>query len=444
MEEKHFEKKTESGWNPKQYMAIAAVVFATFCCCTLFFFMIYRYNGFASFWGKLFSILQPIIIGFVLAYLLNPVMNFFERHIKRGLQGKFKSEEKEKKISRAAAIVCALAVFVGIITLLLVAIVPSISNSIQELVADLPQEINNLILWANEFIKGDTQIAAFAREGIQKATEFIESFFTGSALKQMQTYLVSITSGVISGVKFVVNILVGLIVSVYVMYSKETFAGQAKKILYAVFKPVRANVIIRTVHKSNEIFGGFISGKILDSAIIGVLAYIVLSIMDMPDTVLVSVIIGVTNIIPFFGPIIGAIPSFFIIVLQNPMQSLYFLIFVLILQQLDGNVIGPKILGDSTGLSSFWVIFAIMVFGGLWGFLGMLLGVPFMAVIYYIVKNVVEYILHKRQLPVHTENYVDMVSVDRETNHLVYAEKPVEKARERKMRGQWPKKKGRR
>ncbi len=307
----------------------------------------------------------------------------------------------------------------------------------------LPPGINNLILWANDFIKGDTEIAAFAREGIQKATEFIESFFTGSALKQMQTYLVSITTSVISGVKFVVNILVGLIVSVYVMYSKETFAGQAKKLLYAVFKPVRANVIIRTVHKSNEIFGGFISGKILDSAIIGVLAYIVLSIMDMPDTVLVSVIIGVTNIIPFFGPIIGAIPSFFIIVLQNPMQSLYFLIFVLILQQLDGNVIGPKILGDSTGLSSFWVIFAIMVFGGLWGFLGMLLGVPFMAVIYYIVKNIVEYILHKRELPIHTENYVDMVSVDRETNHLVYAEKPVEKARERKLRKQRPKKKGR-
>ena len=140
------------------------------------------------------------------------------------------------------------------------------------------------------------------------------------------------------------------------------------KIIYAIFKPVRANVVVKTVRKSNEIFGGFISGKILDSAIIGVIAYIVLAIMKMPDTMLVAVIIGVTNIIPFFGPFIGAIPSFIIIVLQNPVQGLYFLIFVIILQQVDGNIIGPKILGDSTGLSSFWVVFAILVFGGLFGY----------------------------------------------------------------------------
>lgn len=431
MEEKQIEKKKETQGDIKQYMVVATVIFITFCCCTLFFFMIYRYNGFTDFWKELINILQPIIMGFVLAYLLNPIMKFFEHYIQKGLQGRLKTREKEKKISRAAAIVCALAVLIGIVTLLVVAVVPSISNSIQELVAGLPEEINNLILWANEFIKGDTEIAALAREGIQKATEFIQSFFSGGVLAKMQTYLVSITTGVISTVKFVINILVGLIVSIYVMFSKENFAGQAKKLLYAIFKPVRANVILNTVHKSNEIFGGFISGKILDSAIIGVLAYIVLSIMHMPDTVLVSVIIGVTNIIPFFGPIIGAVPSFIIIVLQNPMQGIYFLIFVVILQQVDGNIIGPKILGDSTGLSSFWVIFAIMVFGGFWGFFGMLIGVPLMAVIYYIMKNLVEYILRKRGLPESTVNYVDMLSVNKETNRLVYVKETAEKVKEK-------------
>lgn len=431
MEEKQIEKKKETQGDIKQYMVVATVIFITFCCCTLFFFMIYRYNGFTDFWKELINILQPIIMGFVLAYLLNPIMKFFEHYIQKGLQGRLKTREKEKKISRAAAIVCALAVLIGIVTLLVVAVVPSISNSIQELVAGLPEEINNLILWANEFIKGDTEIAALAREGIQKATEFIQSFFSGGVLAKMQTYLVSITTGVISTVKFVINILVGLIVSIYVMFSKENFAGQAKKLLYAIFKPVRANVILNTVHKSNEIFGGFISGKILDSAIIGVLAYIVLSIMHMPDTVLVSVIIGVTNIIPFFGPIIGAVPSFIIIVLQNPMQGIYFLIFVVILQQVDGNIIGPKILGDSTGLSSFWVIFAIMVFGGFWGFFGMLIGVPLMAVIYYIMKNLVEYILRKRGLPESTVNYVDMLSVNKETNRLVYVKETAERVKEK-------------
>ena len=174
------------------------------------------------------------------------------------------------------------------------------------------------------------------------------------------------------------------------------------------------------MRKSNEIFGGFISGKILDSAIIGVIAYIVLAIMKMPDTMLVAVIIGVTNIIPFFGPFIGAIPSFIIIVLQNPVQGLYFLIFVIILQQVDGNIIGPKILGDSTGLSSFWVVFAILVFGGLWGFPGMLLGVPIMAVIYYIVSNVVTYSLKKRGIPETEIDYVNLERIDKHTNQPVY------------------------
>lgn len=428
MEEKDFKKKPEFQWDLKKYSIIAAVIFVTFCCCTLFFFMIYRYNGFTGFWKQLFGILEPIIMGLVLAYILNPVMKFFEKYVQKGLQGRLKTRKKEKNIARAAGIAGALVVFIGVVVLLMVAIVPSISKSIQELVSALPEEINNLISWANDFVEGDSDIAALAREGIQKATEFIESFFQGGALEKARTYLVSITTGVISTVKFVINVLVGLIVSIYVLFSKEKFAGQAKKLLYAIFKPVRANVILQTVHKSNEIFGGFISGKILDSAIIGVLAYIILSIMQMPDTVLVAVIIGVTNVIPFFGPIIGAVPGFFIIVLQNPMQGLYFLIFVVILQQVDGNIIGPKILGNSTGLSSFWVIFAIMVFGGFWGFLGMLIGVPLMAVIYYIVKNLVEYILRRRGLPTTTEEYVRMVRVDKKTNRLVYPIRPVQDA----------------
>ena len=237
----------------------------------------------------------------------------------------------------------------------------------------------------------------------------------------------------ISGFKFLLNVLVGVIVSVYVMASKETFAGQAKKILYAVFKPARANIIIDTLRKSNQIFGGFISGKLLDSAIIGVLAYIVLNIMKMPDTILLAVIIGVTNVIPFFGPFIGAVPSFIIVVLQNPIQGIYFLIFIFILQQIDGNIIGPKILGNSTGLSAFWVVFAILVFGGLWGFPGMLLGVPVMAVIYYIVQKGVAYLLRKRGLAQDTDSYVELVRVDKTTNQLIY-EGEIRKKKKSKRR----------
>ena len=312
------------------------------------------------------------------------------------------------------------------------AIVPSIIQSIQGIATGLPSEVKNIMDWSDEFFKGDSEIVGVINDVLQKASDAVQKFLENDLLAQVQVYLTSIASGVIYTLKFLLNLVVGIIVSIYVLASQETFAGQAKKIIYAMFKPVRANVIVETVRKSNEIFGGFISGKLLDSAIIGILAYVVLTIMRMPDTILLAVIIGVTNIIPFFGPFIGAIPSFLIVVLQNPLQGVYFLIFIFILQQIDGNIIGPKILGDSTGLSSFWVVFAILVFGGLWGFPGMLLGVPLMAVIYYVAQKLVSYFLRKRGLVDDTGSYIHLMRIDKRTNELVYEEK-TEKGTEEKI-----------
>ena len=402
------------GWNLKQYVVIALVVFITFCCCILFFFMIYRYNGFADFWKKLTTILQPIIMGLVLAYLLNPVMKFLERHLMKLLEPRMKSKTKAKKMSRGVAIAGAWVFLGGIVVLLIAAIVPSIIQSIQGIATALPSEVKNIMDWSDEFFKGDSEIVGVINDVLQKASDAVQKFLENDLLAQVQVYLTSIASGVIYTLKFLLNLVVGIIVSIYVLASQETFAGQAKKIIYAMFKPVRANVIVETVRKSNEIFGGFISGKLLDSAIIGILAYVVLTIMRMPDTILLAVIIGVTNIIPFFGPFIGAIPSFLIVVLQNPLQGVYFLIFIFILQQIDG---------DSTGLSSFWVVFAILVFGGLWGFPGMLLGVPLMAVIYYVAQKLVSYFLRKRGLVDDTGSYIHLMRIDKRTNELVYEEK---------------------
>lgn len=406
----------------KKITIIALSVFVTFCCCILFFFVIYRYNGFADFWNNLIRILQPVIIGIVVAYLLNPVVHFLEGYLLDFLEPRMKNQKKAKKTARGLGICGALLMLIGIFVLLLAAIIPSMLDSIQEIIRTLPKGINTLIDWLNDIASGDSEIANIVEEGITRASEFFENWVTDTLLPMAQTYLASITSGVITGVKFLLNVVVGLIISIYVMASKETFAGQVKRLLYATFKPVRANVIIRTARKSNEIFGGFITGKILDSVIIGIIAYIVLSIMKMPDTILVSVIVGVTNIIPFFGPFIGAVPSFLIIVLQNPMQGIYFLIFIVILQQIDGNIIGPKILGNSTGLSAFWVVFAILVFGGLWGFVGMLLGVPVMAVIYYVVQEVVSHLLKKRGIPETEIDYVNLKYIDKKTNQPEYFE----------------------
>lgn len=424
-------RKEQEDRELKHYITIALTVFITFCCCILFFFMIYRFQGLTVYWRQIVNILQPVIFGLVLAYLLNPVMKFQEKYLTIYLKQRMQDDHKAWKAARSIAILGSLIFLIGIFVLLIALILPSVSTSIQGVTTKLPEEINNLVDWIEDFSKGDTELAEVARQIVEKLSGIMQNFWEEDVLTQAQAYLASITSGVIYGVKFVMNILVGVIISVYVMASQEIFAGQAKKMIYAIFKPARANVIINTIRKSNEIFGGFISGKLLDSAIIGVLAYIILAIMGMPDTILVSVIIGVTNVIPFFGPFVGAVPSFLIIGLQNPVQGIYFLIFIVILQQVDGNIIGPKILGNSTGLSSFWVVFAILLFGGLWGFPGMLLGVPIMAVIYYIAQHLVAHFLEKRGLAQDTQSYIYLTGVDKDTNELLY--EPAEEKKEEKQ-----------
>ena len=299
------------------------------------------------------------------------------------------------------------------------------------MVNSLPKQVDSFIDWFNGLTNSDNEIIQSLETNMMDMVTYLENWVKESFLPNIQTYITSITSGVINMVKVLMNAVIGLIVSVYVLMTKEKFIGQSKKIVYAI-SPVRGNVIIDTFRKSNEIFGGFISGKLLDSAIIGVLCYICLLIMKMPYTLLVSVFVGLTNIIPFFGPFIGAIPSVIIIALADPIKGIYFLIFIFILQQVDGNIIGPKILGDSTGLNSFWVVFAIMVGGGLFGIGGMILGVPTFAVIYYIIDKTVDYCLRKRKLPEDTDEYIRLEKVDEKTNEIVHLKEPVEEASEKR------------
>ena len=215
-------------------------------------------------------------------------------------------------------------------------------------------------------------------------------------LKQMS----GVINQVVGFFGVVMNFFVGCVVAVYVLMSKEVFLRQIKKIIYAFSSKDGAAMIIEILKHSNEIFGGFISGKFIDSLIVGILCYIGCVIMAMPYVALISVIIGVTNIIPFFGPYIGLIPSAFLIMLYDPWKGLIFIVFILILQQVDGNYIGPKILGNSTGLSPFWIIVAIRLGGGLFGVLGMLLGVPTFAVIYYLIKSFVNYRLENKGIEI--------------------------------------------
>lgn len=422
-------KKQDSKRN--HVVMVSVATFLTFCCCAMFFFFLYRNEEFAAYGDRIFAILQPIVIGIVLAYLLNPIMVTVEGWMTKLLGKVVKSEKQVKSLSRMLGIAGAWIFFAVIIVALVASILPTIVDSIMSLIRSFPEAVNNLLKWLNEVVEDGSELEAFLNEAVVSVSAWFQTWLKETLLPQMEGYIASIMSGAVAGVKGVLNVFIGVVVSVYVLTSKDTFSGQAKKIVYALFKPSKANVIIDTVRKSHELFGGFINGKLLDSLIIGILAYIVLSIMKMPYTMLVAVIVGVTNVIPFFGPFIGAIPSFFIILLQDPMKSLYFLIFIFILQQIDGNIIGPKILGNTTGISAFWIVFSTTFFGGLWGFPGMVLGVPLTAVIHYIVRRILGYMLKKRGIPVETDAYIKLRKIDKYTNEPIYGnseKKPDESA----------------
>lgn len=432
------EDKKKSGKTEHEmrwYISLAVLVFVLFCCCTMFFFMIYRYNGVSKGWDTIMRVLQPITFGLVIAYLINPIMKFFEKHLLHFLEPRVQKEKKCRKIARSIATGGAVVVFVLIVILLFAMMIPQLISSISGMVNSLPKQVDSFIDWFNGLTNSDNEIIQSLETNMMDMVTYLENWVKESFLPNIQTYITSITSGVINMVKVLMNAIIGLIVSVYVLMTKEKFIGQSKKIVYAIFKPVRGNVIIDTFRKSNEIFGGFISGKLLDSAIIGVLCYICLLIMKMPYTLLVSVFVGLTNIIPFFGPFIGAIPSVIIIALADPIKGIYFLIFIFILQQVDGNIIGPKILGDSTGLSAFWVMFSILIGGGLFGFLGMLLGVPVFAMIYYIIRRLVNHSIRKKNLTTVTEAYVEAAGVDEATSAIIYYGEKQKKKRTLKDSG---------
>ena len=295
------------------------------------------------------------------------------------------------------------------------------------------EKVQNLTEWVDRFLKQDSPLAGPLDTFIADASKYLEEWLRKSVLQQSD-FIASITTGVYNVVKAIFNVIIGFIVSVYVLMTKEKFIGQLKKIIYAIFRPRYGNVVMEVVRKADEVFGGFFIGKIIDSLIIGCICFASLAILRMPYVALVSVIVGVTNVIPFFGPYIGAIPSAILIFLVDPMKGIYFIIYIIILQQVDGNVIGPKILGNTTGLSPFWVIFAILLFGGSFGVIGMLFGVPIFAVLYYIIKRVVEHVLRKRQLPEQTKEYIELDTVDTVTNQVKmkdpekeFAEKTEEK-----------------
>lgn len=396
----------------RQQFSRGLSIFLVLAACIAFYFALLRATNLTDVFSKVIKVMQPVICGCVIAYLLNPIVKRVDRHLLPVLEKRMQSSESAKKISRGVGVACALIVMIFVIVLLCNLLIPELYYSIRDMIYTLPGQIHDLVQQINEITTGKSTLSQFLRTVINEGSDMFEKWLRTDLLPKTNELMSNLTVGVINVVSTIVDFLIGIIVSIYLLFSREKFSGQCKKTVYALLSPERANTLLHFVSKSNEIFGGFIIGKLIDSAIIGVLCFIGMSILKLPYTVLVSVIIGVTNIIPFFGPYIGAIPSTILIMLSNPMQGVYFIIFILILQQFDGNILGPKILGDSTGLSAFWVIVAILLGGGLFGFVGMIMGVPAFAVLYYMVELFINSKLKKKNLPSDTESYDALSYVD--------------------------------
>ncbi|MGN0398948.1 MAG: AI-2E family transporter [Blautia sp.] len=413
----------------KKYLYWGITAFSVISASMLFYFGLFHMDILLGKIKSLMSVLMPVVWGIVIAYLLTPIVNFLENQVFFSVMRhrNIKINAKKKKVVRYICVFIALILGLLILYSLFSMIVPSIVESMISIVNDSPRYVQNFTHWMSSILKDNEELQTTVFNLIDNYSYKIENWMNQQLLPQLRDILQHLTVGVFGALIFVKNILIGVIISIYLMISKEIYLAQGKMFLYALFETERANFIIKACRFTNKTFTGFVSGKVVDSAIIGVLCYIITSILGTPYKILVSVIVGVTNIIPFFGPYLGAIPSAFIILLVNPVQCLYFLIAILLLQQFDGNILGPKILGESTGLSSFMVIVAILLFGGFMGITGMVIGVPLWAVICAGVKHLRDHFLRKKHLPVEDQIYIQADYMDSDSLTPVnFHSKPAE------------------
>lgn len=335
------------------------------------------------------KILRPILYGMILAYILKTPCNFIEQKYSKVIK-------KDNKTALVLSITTCMIIFISLLFLIIQIIVPQLINTIPQLIDTLIVKTNELTQYIEK--NQNNVILIYLSKTIDKmnisldSTSIIEKYIN----PHLTTIISTVTNSAYGIIMILKDLLLAIILSIYMLYYKTTLGKQAKMILYAIFPQKIADHIFEELVFGDKTFNGFLIGKVIDSTIIGVITYICLSILKMPYTPLVSVIVGLTNIIPVFGPIIGAIPSIVFIFVEDPMKAIVFSIFIIILQQIDGHIIGPKLIGDATGISIFWVLCSIIIFGGLFGIFGMIIGVPIFGIIYDIIRKFVKYRLDKK------------------------------------------------
>ncbi|MBQ8659482.1 MAG: AI-2E family transporter [Bacilli bacterium] len=383
-----------------KYLAWGLTVFCTLAALMLLFFAIYRWHYIASFFVTVVDILMPFVFGLAIAYLMNPLVNFFEKKVYKKLVSNRKG--KKIKLARVLSLATSTIIFLGVVVACFSFFLPSMIDSLDMFISNSTIYLSNSKELLMDVFKNSESIVKFIDENYDNFQKFFLDWLDEGFLND---FMITLGDSIFGTIKFLYNMIIGYIISIYVLYDKEKFRAQTKKLLYTFFGDDKINIILENIRYTDRIFGDFFAGKCIDSLIIGILCFIGMLVLDMPYELLIAVVVGVTNIIPYFGPFIGAIPSALLILLVDPGKCITFIIFIFILQQFDGNILGPKILGNKTGLSSFWVLFSLLIFGGLFGVVGMIIGVPIFSIFYSFINGLIKKKLKDKNLPVDSKDY---------------------------------------
>lgn len=402
-----------------KYIAWGVTLFSVFSALILLFFAIYRWDYIFGFIQTLFTIMMPFIYGVAISYIINPIVKFFENKVFNKLLKKIKNKKKKdrKKLLRVLSLCTSTIIFFGLLITSVRFLIPELLKSVEMLILNINTYLSNSKELLIKLFGGSDAVIEFINDNYGRFSEFMNESFNQGLFDNMMT---TISNSIFGTLKFLYNLIIGYIIAIYILFDKEKFKAQSKKLLYTIFSYDKVNIILENTRYTDKVFGGFFAGKLLDSLIIGIICFLCMLAMRMPYSLIVSVIVGVTNIIPYFGPFIGAIPSAFLIFLVSPGKSLLFIIFIFVLQQIDGNIIGPKILGSKTGLSSFWVLFSLLIFGGLFGMVGMILGVPLFSILYSFINGVLKRRLKEKKLPEDSKDYEKLLYIDEKSGKLVY------------------------
>lgn len=423
--------------NPFKYLEIGITVFVVIAASILFYFVFNNWKSILAEIKNLFRILSPFIWGMLIAYLLRPLLKQIEKRVTLPIAEKiFDNKDFASKFGRAVAIFISILIFLLVISAVVWMVVPQLYTSIETLAKNSDVFLNTAVSWGKRVLKSNPILQENFISLVDNLTDSVVDWAKLKLMPNMANIVSIISTGIVSVITGVASFFIGLIVSVYLLYHKEKVSSGSKRLLYSVFSLKSAGNILATLRYADEIFMNFISGRVLDSTIIGIICYVGCAILDMPYVLLVAIIVGITNIIPFFGPFIGGVPSTIIILTVSPMKALIFVIFIVILQQFDGNILGPKILGESMGLNGFWVMFSIILGAGVFGFAGMLIGVPIFMLIYTGVGILIERGLERKGLPVENSFYSNLDHIDPETKAPIegYHQKKQNSKREEKKK----------